>query len=70
MDVYFSNHTFTCSMFIFARYDRRMVVYGYKPDTFIAVYPALQEQTPHVATSSKTLRSIWLIGSPKTTVIV
>ena len=36
MDVYFSNHTF------FARNDCRMVVYGYKPDTFIAVYPALQ----------------------------
>ena len=29
-----------------------------------------REQTPHVATSSKTLRSIRLIGSPKTTVII
>lgn len=27
---------------IFARDDYRMVVYGYKPDTLVAVYPALQ----------------------------
>ena len=27
---------------VFARDYCRMVVYGYKPDTFIAVYPALQ----------------------------
>ena len=35
MDVYFSNHTFYLFHVIFARYDRRMVVYGYKPDTLV-----------------------------------
>lgn len=40
MSTYFSNHTLL--VVVFARYDRRMVVYGYKPDTFVTVYPALQ----------------------------
>lgn len=40
---FFSNHI---SLFkvVFSRYDRRMVVYGYKPDTSIAVYPTLQRR--------------------------
>ena len=40
---YFSNHV-SLYLFkvVFARYDRRILVYGYKPDTLIAVYPALQ----------------------------
>lgn len=40
MDVYFSNHTFLIHV-IFARDDCRMVVYGYKTDTLVAVYPTL-----------------------------
>lgn len=47
-----------------------MVVYGYKPDTFIAVYPALQGTDAPRVYIFKTLRSIRLIGSPKTTVII
>ena len=34
---------------VFACYDRRMVVYGYKPNALVAVYPALQgTDTPRV----------------------
>lgn len=40
---YFSNHTFPVPCYIrFARDNCRMVVYGYKPDTLVTVYPALQ----------------------------
>lgn len=45
-----------------------MVFYGYKPDTF--VYPTLQRRNAPSGNIFKNLWSIWLIGSPKTTVIV
>ncbi len=71
MDVYFSNHNLYLFHVVFARDNCRMVVYGYKPDTFVAVYPALQgTDAPRVPHLQKTLRSIRLIGSPKTTVII
>lgn len=39
MGTYFSNHLFKV---VFSCHDHRMVVYGYKPDIFLAVYPILQ----------------------------
>lgn len=63
MDVYFSNHTFYLLHVIFARDDCRMVVYGYKPDTFIAVYPALQgTDTPrfHIFKNTAVYPADWL----------
>ena len=41
MGVYFFTRLYLFKV-VFACYDHRMVVYGYKPDTFISVYPALQ----------------------------
>ena len=38
----FTGHSSLFTSLLLTQYDRRMVVYGYKPDTFIAVYPALQ----------------------------
>ncbi len=52
---YFSNHV-SLYLFkvVFARYDRRILVYGYKPDTLIAVYQALQgTDTPRVCILKK-----------------
>jgi hypothetical protein len=57
MDVYFFTRFYLFKV-VFVRHDRRMVVYGYKPDTFIAVIQPCREETPHVETSSKMLRSI------------
>lgn len=41
---FFSNHTLSLFKVVFSCYDRRMAVYGYKPDTSIAVYPTLQRR--------------------------
>ena len=42
MGIFFSNHTFTCSKLYSPVMTAVWSFYGYKPDTFITVYPALQ----------------------------